>query len=65
MQAYRDERGEKRRMRELGSIAAAGVLFTFALNTAAQSTVAHRIGYLTVGTMTAAGPPPLFDELPW
>ena len=50
-------------MRGLGSIAAAGVLFTFALSVAAQSTVAHRIGYLTVGTVTVKGPPPLFDEL--
>ena len=63
MQAYRDERGCERQMRGLGSIAAAGVLFTFALSVAAQSTVAHRIGFLTVGTVTVKGPPPLFDEL--
>ena len=55
--------GCERRMRGLGSIAAAGVLFTFALSVAAQSTVVHRIGYLTAGTVTAKGPPLLFDEL--
>ena len=46
----------------LGSITAA-VAFAFALSAAAQSTVTHRVGYLTAGAVAAKGPLPLFEEL--